>query len=87
MQGKIKKVDTCGVMYLHGLPGLMGGIAAIFIVNGLSVFSQLKGIGITIIIAFLSGYLAGKMLLFLGRRIEPYMDSEEFLDVEDGEVI
>jgi ammonium transporter Rh len=27
LQKKIKKVDTCGVMYLHGLPGLMGGIA------------------------------------------------------------
>lgn len=87
VQGKIKKVDTCGVMYLHGLPGLMGGIAAIFIVNGLSVFTQLKGMGITIIIALLSGYIAGKVLSLLGRRVNPYVDSEEFLDAEDIDAI
>ena len=82
LQEKIKKVDTCGVMYLHGLPGLMGGVAAIFIVKGLSIFTQLKGIGITIGIALIAGYVAGKILALFGRRIEPYMDSEEFLDVE-----
>ncbi|MCP4152256.1 MAG: ammonium transporter, partial [bacterium] len=36
LQEKIKKIDTCGVMYLHGLPGLMGGFAALFVVDGLS---------------------------------------------------
>ena len=85
LQGKIKKVDTCGVMYLHGLPGLMGGIAAIFIVKGLSNVTQLKGIGITIGLALVTGYVAGKILALFGRRIEPYLDSEEFLDVEEGD--
>ena len=33
-QRATKKVDTCGVMYLHGLPGIMGGLAALFVVHG-----------------------------------------------------
>lgn len=80
LQAKIKKVDTCGVMYLHGLPGLMGGIAAMFIMKGLNNITQLTGIGITVAIALVTGYIAGKILSLFGRRIEPYVDSEEFLD-------
>ena len=82
VQAKIQKVDTCGVMYLHGLPGLMGGIAAVFVVKGLNNVIQLKGIGITIGIAILTGFLAGKILSLFGRREKAYIDSEEFLDVE-----
>ena len=80
LQKKIKKVDTCGVMYLHGLPGLMGGIAAIFIVNGLSRRTQLTGIIIAITIALVSGYVSGLILSLFGRRSEAYTDSEEFSD-------
>ena len=36
LQGMTKSVDTCGVLNLHGWPGLMGGIAAIFVVDGIS---------------------------------------------------
>jgi ammonium transporter Rh len=80
LQKTIKKVDTCGVMYLHGLPGLMGGIAAIFIVNGLSRRTQLTGIITAIAIALISGYLSGLILSLFGRRVDAYTDSEEFSD-------
>jgi ammonium transporter Rh len=83
LQKTIKKVDTCGVMYLHGLPGLMGGVAAIFVVKGLSNLTQLKGIGITIGIALIAGYVAGQILALFGRRVEAYVDSEEFMDADD----
>jgi ammonium transporter Rh len=80
LQKKIKKVDTCGVMYLHGLPGLMGGFAAMFIVSGLNNQIQLTGIIIAVAIALIGGYISGLILSLFGRRIEAYVDAEEFID-------
>ena len=82
VQRAIKKIDTCGVMYLHGLPGIMGGLAALFVVHGLNPGVQLAGIGLMIVIALITGYIVGKILSLFGRRVEPYVDSEEFLDAE-----
>ncbi|MFZ4741637.1 MAG: hypothetical protein ACOYLE_10790 [Bacteroidales bacterium] len=79
----IKSVDTCGVTNLHGLPGLMGGFAAIFVVNGLNVSSQLSGILITIASALIFGFLTGKIISLFGHREEAYIDSEEFMDAEE----
>ena len=76
LQKLVKGIDTCGVMYLHGLPGLLGGIAAVFVVKGI-VVTQFAGIGITVVIAVLAGFIAGKVLSLFGRRTEPYLDSEE----------
>jgi len=74
----LKGIDTCGVMNLHGMPGLLGGIAAVFIVNGINKSSQLTGIGITILVAIVTGFIAGKLIAILGRRTDPYNDNEEF---------
>ncbi|MGD0785665.1 MAG: ammonium transporter [Sedimentisphaerales bacterium] len=82
LQKKLKCVDTCGVLNLHGWPGLMGGIAAIFVVDGINKFSQLKGIGISMLIAIVTGYITGKILSSFGRRTRCYIDSEEFADAE-----
>ncbi|MFA4835894.1 MAG: ammonium transporter [Dehalococcoidia bacterium] len=82
LQGKLKAIDTCGVTNLHGLPGLMGGVAAIFVVDGISAGDQLAGIGLTIAIALASGYVVGLVISAFGRRVEPYEDAEEFLDAE-----
>lgn len=81
-QKVFKSVDTCGVTNLHGLPGLFGGLAAIFTVDGLNAGSQLSGIGITIIIASVSGIIVGKIVSLFGRRKIPYVDAEEFEDAE-----
>jgi ammonium transporter Rh len=82
LQGKVesilKGIDTCGVMNLHGLPGLLGGFAAIVIVSGIDKTSQLTGIGVTILVAIATGFLAGKIIAILGRRTTPYNDIEEF---------
>lgn len=82
LQKILKSVDTCGVLNLHGWPGLMGGIAAIFVVNGIDKSIQFKGIGISIFIAIVAGYITGKILPVFGRRRSPYLDSEEFADAE-----
>jgi ammonium transporter Rh len=79
-QKLMKLIDTCGVTNLHGLPGLMGGIAALPIVRGLDIRQQLSGIVITIMVAFVSGMLVGMILPLMGRKTEAYEDAEEFLD-------
>jgi ammonium transporter Rh len=78
----MKLIDTCGVTNLHGLPGLMGGLAAIPIIHGLNMGGQLAGIGLTIVIAFVAGLITGKILPIMGRKAEAYEDAEEFLDAE-----
>lgn len=83
LQKKIKKTDTCGVMYLHGLPGLMGGLAAMFVVSGLNNRIQLTGIIIAVAIALAGGYISGLILSLFGRRVEAYVDAEEFIDAEE----
>lgn len=78
----IKSVDTCGVTNLHGFPGLMGGLSAIFIVDGLNVSSQVSGIFITVVSALMLGFLTGKVIALFGHRKEAYQDAEEFMDAE-----
>jgi ammonium transporter Rh len=82
LQSKLKCIDTCGVLNLHGWPGLMGGIAAVFVVNGINKSNQLKGIAVTIIVAMVTGYITGKILSVFGRKALVYADSDEFADVE-----
>ena len=79
----MKIIDTCGVTNLHGLPGLLGGFAALPIVKGINMQGQLMGIVITVGVALISGYITGKILPLLGRKKESYEDAEEFLDAED----
>ena len=76
LQAAVKGIDTCGVMYLHGLPGLLGGVAAIFVSKGILLI-QLKGIAISVVVAVVAGFIAGKLLSIFGRRTEPYLDAEE----------
>ena len=79
----MKLIDTCGVTNLHGLPGILGGLAALPVISGLNMGGQLMGIVITIVFAFITGYITGKILPILGRKKEAYEDGEEFLDAED----
>ncbi len=77
-----KIVDTCGVSNLHGIPGIFGGLAAIFVVHNLDIKAQLLGIVITVGIAVFSGLLSGKIISLLGARQDIYDDALEF-DAED----
>jgi ammonium transporter Rh len=82
-----KKIDTCGVLHLHGLPGLFGGLAAIIAVGGINKGAQITGILITVAVAVLSGLVVGKVLSLVGRRKTPYIDSEELIvDCYGGKV-
>ena len=78
----MKIIDTCGVTNLHGLPGLMGGLAAIPVLKMTNITGQLMGILVTIVLALATGFITGKILPLLGRKIEVYDDADEFLDAE-----
>lgn len=80
----LKAVDTCGVTNLHGMPGLLGGLAAIVVVNGIDTSSQISGIFLTVVSALVFGFVTGKLLLLFGRKKEVYDDAEEFLDADDN---
>ena len=79
LQKLTNKVDSCGVLNLHGLPGLFGGLVALLVVTGINVKAQLFGIGITVVLALVSGLISGLIISLLGRRKTPYMDAEEFI--------
>lgn len=84
LQNLLKGIDTCGVHNLHGMPGLLGGIAALFVVQGLSKGIQIRGILITILIALVTGLATGTVLSLLGHRKDSYNDAEEFIVGEHG---
>lgn len=79
----MKLIDTCGVTNLHGIPGLIGGLAVLPIVKEMNIGGHMTGIGITIGVAIVSGLLVGKILPILGRKTEAYEDAEEFMDAEE----
>ena len=72
-------VDTGGVSNLHGIPGLLGGLAALVFVSGIDRGAQWLGIGITVGVAAVTGLVAGRVLALTGHRERLYDDSEEFL--------
>ncbi len=82
LQDRLKSVDTCGVLNLHGGPGLLGGLAALFVIHGLDKATQVKGIVVTVVIALVAGFLTGKVLVLLGRKARVYADADEFAGVE-----
>ena len=80
LQKVLRLVDTCGVSNLHGIPGLLGGLAALVFVSGIDKGAQWSGIGITVAVALVTGLVAGKVLAVTGLRDQSYQDSEEFPD-------
>jgi ammonium transporter Rh len=85
VQGKIKSlcriVDTCGVHNLHGMPGLFGGLVAVFVIPGIAK-AQLTGIGFTVVFALAGGLAAGYILRATGTKKVIYEDHEEFIQTE-----
>ncbi len=77
MQSLLKIVDTCGVHNLHGMPGLLGGVIAVFVVPGIAK-AQLSGIAFTVAFALLSGATAGYLIRATGAKAAVYEDADEF---------
>jgi ammonium transporter Rh len=84
LQKRMKIVDTCGVHNLHGMPGLLGGLAAIFVVPGVAG-AQLAGIGVTVALSLAGGITAGFVLRATGGKQVAYEDAEEFANVAQEE--
>lgn len=73
----LKGVDTCGVHNLHGMPGLIGGLAAICVVPGIAQ-AQLSGIAFTVVLAFSTGLIGGYIIKATGTKKLAYEDKDEF---------
>ncbi len=83
LQARFKIVDTCGVHNLHGMPGLLGGLIAVFVVPGVAT-AQLVGIAVTLGLAIICGLAAGTLIRLTGTTVRAYDDAECFCDVEPG---
>lgn len=76
LQKVINGTDTCGINNLHGMPGILGGMVAIFITG--RVGTQLLGIVVTVCVAFICGKITGAAISLLGKKEIPYSDEDEF---------
>lgn len=76
LQTLIKGTDTCGINNLHGMPGLLGGIVAVFITGNVGI--QLLGIVVTVLIAFSCGKITGLIVSLFGEKEILYSDKDEF---------
>lgn len=83
VQKALKGIDTCGVHNLHGMPGMLGGLAAIFIAENVVPGSQIKGVFVTFIVAWITGLAAGTMVSLFGYRKDSYNDAVEFIVEEE----
>lgn len=81
LQAMLKIVDTCGVHNLHGMPGLLGGLIAIFFVPGIMT-AQLVGIVFTVIFAYACGAAGGYIIRAFGSKEMVYEDKDEFSAAE-----
>ncbi|MCB2314097.1 ammonium transporter [Clostridium tagluense] len=76
VQRLIKGTDTCGINNLHGMPGILGGVVAIFITG--KAGTQLLGIIVTVCVAFIFGKITGTIISLLGKKEILYSDEDEF---------
>jgi len=81
----IKGTDTCGINNLHGMPGILGGLAGILITGQAGV--QILGIVVTVVIAFVLGKISGVIIRYTGEKQVPYSDEDEFAIEHEGPVI
>jgi len=80
LQKKFKSVDTCGVHNLHGMPGVVGGLVAIFAVPGIAK-PQITGIVFTVLFALTTGIISGYIIRITGVKKVAYED-RGFLGIE-----
>jgi ammonium transporter Rh len=78
-------VDTCGVHNLHGMPGVFGGLVAMVLVA--APLWQLTGIVVAVVLAVTMGVVVGFVVSRLGRKQTPYEDKDEFLGVDEENLI
>jgi ammonium transporter Rh len=73
LQKKLKLVDTCGVHNLHGMPGVVGGVVAIFAIPGIAK-PQITGIVFTVLFALITGIVSGYIIRITGVKKVAYED-------------
>lgn len=81
LQSRFKLIDTSGVHSLHGLPGLLGGLIAIYVMPG-TARPQALGILVTVGLALATGVVSGYVILATGEKEEAYEDEPEFSAAE-----
>jgi ammonium transporter Rh len=81
LQARFKLIDTCGVHNLHGMPGLLGGLIAVFVIPGIAS-AQILGILVTLVLAMATGLVSGYIIRVTGEKEAAYEDDQEFASAE-----
>mmetsp|Transcript_17138 Transcript_17138/g.36782 ORF Transcript_17138/g.36782 Transcript_17138/m.36782 type:complete len:127 (-) Transcript_17138:225-605(-) len=81
-------VDTCGIMNLHGMPGVLGGLVSVVVpflyADAPSVaWKQAAGLGATLVIAIATGAICGLMLKMLDTPRMAFSDETFWETAED----
>mmetsp|Transcript_76906 Transcript_76906/g.168100 ORF Transcript_76906/g.168100 Transcript_76906/m.168100 type:complete len:400 (-) Transcript_76906:604-1803(-) len=81
-------VDTCGINNLHGMPGILGGLASAAVPffykdAGTIAAQQATGLGLTLVVAAVTGTLTGYLLKALGSPSEMFTDETFWECAED----
>ena len=63
---------------IHIMAMLLAGFGFLMVFFKNNLGSQMTGIVITVLVAAVTGFIAGKLIVLLGRRTAPYDDAEEF---------
>jgi len=79
----IRGTDTCGVHNLHGMPGLLGGLFAIFLNH--NVGAQVGGVICTVLVGLILGKITGFVLSLFGTKRDTYQDDSDFILESEGE--
>jgi ammonium transporter Rh len=81
-------VDTCGISNLHGMPGICGGLVSALIPliipgTGLVAANQAIGLGLTLVVACVTGCISGFVLKALGTPEDSFTDETFWACADD----
>mmetsp|Transcript_19035 Transcript_19035/g.47900 ORF Transcript_19035/g.47900 Transcript_19035/m.47900 type:complete len:411 (+) Transcript_19035:66-1298(+) len=85
LTARAKLHDTCGIHNLHGMPGVIGGLASLCFLPSENLSGQALSLIITLAISIAGGLITGILLLYCGQ-LEELAHFKDYTFFSDGTV-